>query len=73
MDNGSRLQAIADRPTVVNRVHESVYRNWLILDYIEWLLAHNTPPDVVLSIVRDLRALAHKETSLSGLGDAPTP
>ena len=51
-----KLLDILSEPTVYNNVHESIYRSWHILNAVEWLLERNTPPEVVLSIVRELRA-----------------
>lgn len=50
------LAHIREMPTVVNEVHESVYRSWHILHYVEWLLERETPNDVILALIRDMEA-----------------
>jgi hypothetical protein len=67
INSGSQIQRVIQRPTTVNKVHESIYRSYAILDYAEWLLEHDTPPDVVLWIIRDLRRLENKDADLSEL------
>ena len=44
-------------PTVVNGIHESVYRNAAILDIVEQLLKRKTPPLVVLDLLQEMRGL----------------
>ncbi len=51
-------------PTSVNGVHQSVYRAYHILSIVQKLLAGETPSDVVLTILHELRSLPPKEERL---------
>lgn len=46
-------------PTNYNHTHESVYRCYHILEKVEWMLAHNTPPAVILDFIQSMDALRH--------------
>ena len=56
-----RLNHIIDAPTTINNVHQSVYRDSHILDYVLWLLENKTPHDVIIGIMSDLDNLPNKE------------
>jgi len=62
MESENRLREIIERPTVVDGNHESLYRNYAILDYVEWLLSNDVHSLMILRIVQDLRALPEFET-----------
>lgn len=56
------IQEIATMPTAIDNVHESVYRSYHILKYVEALLARNTPPAVALQLLRELQGFEPIET-----------
>lgn len=61
---------IPENPTVINGVHESLYRSYHILNLVVALLEKNVPPEVVLAIIVELRNVQHltrsNETSQGG-------
>jgi hypothetical protein len=60
-----QITKIANFPTTIDKVHESVYRSYQILLLVERLLLEGTPGEVVTEIISELRTLEHKEASLS--------
>lgn len=65
MRNLNILQ-IPSYPTVVGKVHESVYRAYAILNIVEHLLEESTPPQVVLAILQELRRVENLEVAEIG-------
>lgn len=57
--------SIVNEPTVVDGIHESLFRSYHILNAVEWLLENNTQPEVVLAIMRGLRNAPHVERETS--------
>lgn len=53
------LQDIQNAPTVIDNVHESCYRAFMILRYVEHLLEENTPPQIALELLRELHYGVH--------------
>jgi hypothetical protein len=70
MSDMNKLLDIMQMPTVIDKIHESPFRSWHILNYVETLLERDTPPDVVLEIVRSLRTAPKVETTWEELKDA---
>lgn len=56
----SLLESIIEAPTVLNKTHQSVYRQWLVLGYVRWLVENKTPHEVILKIMDDLDNLPNK-------------
>ena len=48
------LQQLRDMPTVIGNVHESCYRSFCLVRYIEHLLEAETPPLIVLELLREI-------------------
>jgi hypothetical protein len=63
-----KITEIAKYPTVISKVHESVYRSYQILLLVERLLLDGTPPEVVSQIISELRTLPSVEESLTQSG-----
>lgn len=53
-----------DYPTVVNNIHESVYRSWQMLELIERLLETETDRKIILSLIRELRGYKGRREEL---------
>lgn len=56
----ARIREIAAMPTVHNNVHESVYRSYHILAYVEDLLRRGTPGDVVRDLLDEIKAMGEE-------------
>ena len=54
------------QPTVINGMHESLYRSYFILNIVEELLKHNTPALVVLNMLSEMRMVDGKEMKYDG-------
>lgn len=65
-----QILPILEYPTVIDDHHESLFRCYHILDLVEDLLAKQTPPEVILSIVQELREAERKEVVWGDLMDA---
>lgn len=50
-----QISDILKQPTSIGKNHESLYRSYHILEYVEHLLKENTPPSVILEIIAHLR------------------
>lgn len=59
----AKVAALAGRPTVFNKVHESVYRSYNILQIVRNLLKAGAPTDVVLEILDAIDTLPPLELS----------
>lgn len=55
------IREIAKLPTVIDGVHESCFRSYHILRYVESLLEQGTPPTVSLQLLRELCAFDSTE------------
>ena len=56
------IKSIVDAPTTINNVHESMYRSYLILDYIAYLISlEDVPTLAIRTILHDLQDLPHKK------------
>lgn len=54
------LANIVKRPTVLDGIHQSVFRNDAILLLAKWLLSMDTPPEVVLTLINAAECLPDK-------------
>ena len=61
MDKTDYIKTLLEMPTVVNNVHESVYRAYHILRFVEWLLENGTPADVTIALMREAKRLPNKK------------
>lgn len=59
------LQQLTAAPTVINRVHESLYRSAQLLRVVKELLAAGTPPAVVLALIEGVEAFPPKAEELA--------
>lgn len=50
----SILYEILKQPTVINNVHESVYRTAWVLGHVERLLRKGAPAEIVLDFIEDM-------------------
>lgn len=48
---------IVNAPTTMSNIHQSVYRNARVLDMVRYLLAENTPSQVILRLIEATDAL----------------
>ena len=60
MPTWNLLEPLA-RPTVVNKIHESVYRSWHVLDQVRLLLENGAPSVVIISYIASMRESEAKE------------
>lgn len=58
-----RLSDIAKIPTTVNKVHESVYRSYHILNKVADLLHKGTPAQVVLELIAEMQDMPHVDVT----------
>lgn len=58
------LSKLASMPTVLNNMHESLFRSYHSLRMIKELLAKGTPGDVVLAIISEIDNLQPLQTEL---------
>lgn len=75
-----RLRDLEQFPTVLNtetvapqRIHESVFRCWHILNRVDELLEAGTPGPVLLDLLREMRELPHREQDASEPGSRVSP
>lgn len=52
---------IATLPTVIDRMHESLYRAYGVLDLVKDLLKRGTPGDVVLDLITAIEGEPRRE------------
>lgn len=65
--NALGLLQVLKIPTSINKYHESLLRSYHILLLVEQLLKENTPPQVVLAILQELRQAPGLEEATDGL------
>lgn len=58
------INDIVQAPTVFNQVHQSVFRDHLILEYVQWLLEHETSTTVIADMILEFQSLPALETEL---------
>jgi len=56
-----KIREIVETPTVIDGIHESCFRSYQILHYVEYLLSKNTPTIVILDIIDELKSWSSKE------------
>ena len=52
---------LGDWPTVINKVHESCYRSYRVLDIVERLIEDGAPATTIKKIIGEYRDLPGKE------------
>jgi hypothetical protein len=48
------IQALMRMPTTIDNIHESVYRSYNTLRYVEHLLEAGTPAPIILELLREI-------------------
>ena len=51
----TRIREIAAMPTEYNRIHESCFRSWNIVDEVLKLLGRGVPGDVVRELILEMK------------------
>lgn len=55
--SGPTILDVMAKPTSIENIHESCFRSWTILEYVDRLLAEGVPAASVRSIIAELRDL----------------
>jgi len=65
------IKEIKRFPTTFERVHESVFRSYQILEKVKELLEKNTAPDIILELVKEMEEEEEVQEAYTGPMEPP--
>ena len=62
-----KIKDIVEMSTKIDGIHESCFRSYQILAYVEYLLNHDTPTIIVLDIIEELKSWPDRDVERATL------
>ena len=63
-----KIKDIVEMSTKIDGIHESCFRSYQILAYVEYLLNHDTPTIIVLDIIEELKSWPDRDVERATTG-----